>query len=119
MDDIWHVPHFEKMLYDQGQLAGAYVDAFSITGEQRFAHVARDILDYIRRDLTHPEGGIFSAEDADSLEEAEWGGGGKGKGHKKDGAFYVWTKEEVSHHDRWRSGIPPGGIVTNRFQKAV
>ena len=66
VDAYWHVPHFEKMLYDQAQLASAYLDAFQITGEAEFAATARDILDYVRRDMTSPEGGFYSAEDADS-----------------------------------------------------
>src|SRR5215475_11977406 len=66
VDGHWHVPHFEKMLYDQAQLASAYLDAFQITGDGDFAATARDILDYVRRDMTSPEGGFYSAEDADS-----------------------------------------------------
>ncbi len=66
VDAFWHVPHFEKMLYDQAQLAVAYLEAFQITREPLFEEVARDILDYVRRDMTAAEGGFFSAEDADS-----------------------------------------------------
>src|SRR5205085_12669701 len=51
VDQSWHVPHFEKMLYDQAQLANAYLDAFQITGDQQFADVARHILQYVRRDM--------------------------------------------------------------------
>lgn len=82
------VPHFEKMLYDQGQLANVFLDAFSITKDIFYAFVARDILDYLRRDMIGPEGEIFSAEDADSAES-------KDATRKKEGAFYVWTNEEV------------------------
>src|SRR5204862_8154870 len=67
VDGFWHVPHFEKMLYDQAQLAVAYLEAYQITRESRFEEVARDILDYTRRDMTAKEGGFFSAEDADSV----------------------------------------------------
>ena len=67
VDAYWHVPHFEKMLYDQAQLAVAYLEAFQITREPLFEEVARDILDYVRRDMTAKEGGFFSAEDADSV----------------------------------------------------
>ncbi len=88
VDALWHVPHFEKMLYDQAQLAVAYLDAFQITHDPEFETVARDILDYVRRDMTSKEGGFFSAEDADSLLEA-------GKTEHAEGAFYVWTKKEV------------------------
>jgi len=88
VDAGWHVPHFEKMLYDQAQLASAYLDAFQITREPLFQSVARDILDCVRRDMTSPEGGFYSAEDADSLFE-------HGKPEHGEGAFYVWTKHEV------------------------
>src|ERR1051326_4803145 len=66
VDRYWHVPHFEKMLYDQAQLAVAYLDAFQITNDKNYESVARDILDYVARDMTSKEGGFFSAEDADS-----------------------------------------------------
>jgi uncharacterized protein YyaL (SSP411 family) len=93
VDDYWHVPHFEKMLYDQAQLASAYLDAFQITGEAKFAATARDILDYVRRDMTSTEGGFYSAEDADSPVAA--GIGEPGYGKNTEGAFYVWTKQEI------------------------
>ncbi len=88
VDALWHVPHFEKMLYDQAQLAVAYLDAFQITHDPEFEKVARDILDYVRRDMTAKEGGFFSAEDADSLLV-------HGKPEHAEGAFYVWTKKEI------------------------
>jgi len=88
VDEFWHVPHFEKMLYDQAQLAASYLEAHQITGEARYAAVAREILDYVGRDLTGPEGGFYSAEDADSLLEA-------GKPEHAEGAFYVWTTGEI------------------------
>ena len=88
VDRYWHVSHFEKMLYDQAQLAIAYLDAFQITQEPQFASVARDILDYVARDLTSNESGFFSAEDADSLFE-------HGKPEHGEGAFYIWTKNEI------------------------
>jgi uncharacterized protein YyaL (SSP411 family) len=93
VDAYWHVPHFEKMLYDQAQLASAYLDAFQITGDAEFASTARDILDYVRRDMTSPEGGFYSAEDADSPVAA--GIGDPGHGKNAEGAFYVWTKQEI------------------------
>ena len=70
VDASWRVPHFEKMLYDQAQLASAYLDAYQITGDLRYEAIARDTLDYVRRDLTDPGGGFYSAEDADSLTKA-------------------------------------------------
>ncbi|KAL6271785.1 hypothetical protein ACE6H2_028696 [Prunus campanulata] len=88
VDECWHVPHFEKMLYDQGQLANVYLDAFSITKDVLYSYIARDILDYLRRDMIGPEGEIYSAEDADSAES-------EGATRKKEGAFYVWTSQEV------------------------
>jgi uncharacterized protein YyaL (SSP411 family) len=88
VDSYWHVPHFEKMLYDQAQLAIAYLEAFQITRDRQFESVARDILDYVGRDMTSKEHGYFSAEDADSLFE-------HGKPEHGEGAFYVWTKKEI------------------------
>ncbi len=82
VDAGWLVPHFEKMLYDNAQLAQLYLAAFLVSGDARHAEVVRDILDYVSRDMTHPDGGFFSAEDADS------------EGH--EGKFYCWTKDELS-----------------------
>ena len=82
VDAEWLVPHFEKMLYDNAQLAQLYLDAYLVSGEARYAEVARDILDYVLRDMTHPEGGFYSAEDADS------------EGH--EGKFYCWTADELA-----------------------
>jgi uncharacterized protein YyaL (SSP411 family) len=92
VDRYWHVPHFEKMLYDQAQLAVAYLDAFQITRDKQYESVARDILDYVARDMASKEGGFFSAEDADSPVL-----GIDDPSHKKtaEGAFYVWTKKEI------------------------
>ena len=89
VDAEWLVPHFEKMLYDNAQLAQLYLDAHLISkaesGKRKvetFENTARDILDYVLRDMTHPGGGFYSAEDADS------------EGH--EGKFYCWTKDELS-----------------------
>jgi uncharacterized protein YyaL (SSP411 family) len=96
VDGFWHVPHFEKMLYDQAQLAVAYLEAFQVTLEPLFEGVARDILDYVRRDMTAPEGGFFSAEDADSEVPGGFAGAADpGHGAKAEGAFYVWSKQEI------------------------
>ncbi len=89
VDAEWLVPHFEKMLYDNAQLTQLYLDAYLISkaknenaSAENFAAVARDILDYVLRDMTHPEGGFFSAEDADS--------------EGQEGKFYCWTHDELS-----------------------
>ncbi|KAK5850445.1 hypothetical protein PBY51_001326 [Eleginops maclovinus] len=87
-DISWHVPHFEKMLYDQAQLAVAYITASQVSGEQLFADVAKDILLYVSRDLSDKSGGFYSAEDADSVPAS-------GGPEKREGAFCVWTAAEV------------------------
>jgi uncharacterized protein YyaL (SSP411 family) len=93
VDRYWQVPHFEKMLYDQAQLAVAYLDAFQTTHDRQYETVARDILDYVARDMTSKEGGFFSAEDADSPVVA--GIDDPVHGRNKEGAFYTWTKKEI------------------------
>jgi uncharacterized protein YyaL (SSP411 family) len=80
-DPYWLVPHFEKMLYDQALLAIAYTEAFQATGNDFYAQTAREILQYVIRDLTAPEGGFYSAEDADS--------------EGKEGKFYLWSENEI------------------------
>ena len=94
VDREWHVPHFEKMLYDQAQLAIAYLEGWQVTGEKRHSDVACDILDYVQRELTSPEGGFYSAEDADSLLK-------HGSPDHAEGAFFVWTKDEIE------AALPP------------
>jgi uncharacterized protein YyaL (SSP411 family) len=81
VDAGWLVPHFEKMLYDQALAVPAYLDAFQVTGDRFYAQAAREILEYVLRDLKHPEGGFYCGEDADS-EGAE-------------GTFYLWTPAQV------------------------
>lgn len=88
VDENWFVPHFEKMLYDQAQLADSYLDAYQLTGEEEYARIAREVFVYLLRDMRDPAGGFYSAEDADS--ENPYSPGQHG-----EGAFYLWTKEEV------------------------
>ena len=100
VDAEWFVPHFEKMLYDQAQLAISYLEAAQATGDARYSEVARGIFDYVRRDLTDPAGGFYSAEDADSPLPADnqvEGRESKVEGQQAEGAFYVWTREEIAH----------------------
>ena len=89
VDGEWRVPHFEKMLYDQAQLVQAYIGAWRCTHDPVFSTVARETLEYVLRDMTDPEGGFYSAEDADSPrpENPEESG---------EGAFYVWTHREIA-----------------------
>ncbi len=89
VDAAWFVPHFEKMLYDQAQIAINCLEARQATGDERFAWMARDIFDYVARDLTGPAGGFYTAEDADSAVAA-----GEAAEHA-EGAFYVWTAAEL------------------------
>jgi len=89
VDAHWFVPHFEKMLYDQAQLAVSYIEAYQITGEEALAEVARDVFHYVLRDLSHPEGAFCSAEDADSVIDPA-------HPHEKgEGAFYIWSATEI------------------------
>ncbi|HXT69359.1 MAG TPA: thioredoxin domain-containing protein [Vicinamibacterales bacterium] len=120
VDAQWRVPHFEKMLYDQAQLVVAYLEATQASGDPFYAAVAEDTLDYVLRDLTSPEGGFYSAEDADSPEFVQ------SPDHQitqspnphasREGAFYVFTGAEIDEllgDDapvvRRRFGVEDGG----------
>ena len=81
VDEYWLVPHFEKMLYDNALLARLYLEAYEATGDGFYRRIAEETLDYVMRDMTDPEGGFYSAEDADS--------------EGVEGKFYVWTPEEI------------------------
>ncbi len=80
-DRQWLVPHFEKMLYDNALLTGAYIEAYQLTGEDKYRDTATETLDYVAREMTLPEGGFYSATDADS--------------EGVEGKFFVWTPQEI------------------------
>jgi hypothetical protein len=107
VDERWFVPHFEKMLYDQAQLAISYLEAFQITHDPFYAKIARSTLDYVLRDMTHPEGGFYSAEDADSVIDPA------NPKEKGEGAFYIWSAEELKDYPRFASiyGVEEHGNV--------
>ena len=86
VDVKWHVPHFEKMLYDNGQLVSLYADAYKLTKNPLYKEVIEKTLAFISKELTHSEGGFYCALDADSLNE---------KQHLEEGAFYVWQKDTL------------------------
>jgi hypothetical protein len=112
VDREWFVPHFEKMLYDQAQLATSYLEAFQITREPLFLDVAGEIFTYLTRDMRHPDGGFYSAEDADSPDP-------ENPAHKGEGAFYIWRQAEIEalldkDTAAWfchRYGVEPNGNV--------
>ncbi len=80
-DAKWLLPHFEKMLYDQAMLAMAYIETYQATGKEEYKQTAKEIFTYVLRDMTNPEGGFYSAEDADS--------------EGVEGKFYLWTNKEI------------------------
>ena len=81
VDGQWLVPHFEKMLYDNAQLASLYLHAWLATGDAEYRRVTEETLDYVLREMTHPAGGFYSAQDADTEGD--------------EGKFFVWTPEEI------------------------
>ena len=87
VDEKWLVPHFEKMLYDQALLIRVYLHAYLVFGEPRWKQVVEETVGYVLRDLRHPSGGFYSAEDADSPDET---------GHGHEGLFHTWTVAEVT-----------------------
>ncbi|KAI9033859.1 hypothetical protein CLU79DRAFT_725882 [Phycomyces nitens] len=113
-DKEWHVPHFEKMLYDQAQLLSVYTQAFQITDDPLYADIAKDIIAYVSNDLQHHQGGFYSAEDADSYPRNE-------ATKKAEGAFCVWEDHEIddllgpenSGLFKRHFGVKVGGNVPN------
>jgi len=112
-DALWRVPHFEKMLYDQAQLAMAYLHAYQISGDPAFAATARDTLDFVLRDMRSPEGGFYSALDADSPLPGN-------HAQSVEGAYYLWSSSEIGNvvHDAsaanlfdWIYGVQPNGNI--------
>ncbi len=108
----WLVPHFEKMLYDQAQLAIVYIEAYQTTHDSFYADTTRRILDFVLREMQQPRGGFASAEDADSPI-------GPGKEETSEGVFYIWSAAEIegvlSKQDaaifEYAYGVEPGGNV--------
>lgn len=88
VDEQWLVPHFEKMLYDNALLAHTYIETYQATGESFFRTITEETLDYMLREMRHPQGGFFSTQDADSLAEAD-------ASHAEEGAFFVWSIHEL------------------------
>ncbi len=97
VDAIWLVPHFEKMLYDNAQLARVYLDGYRAFGEPLYRRIATETLEYVAREMTSPEGGFYATQDADSEGE--------------EGKFYVWTPEELAT----ALGPEPAAIVARYF----
>jgi uncharacterized protein YyaL (SSP411 family) len=81
VDEYWHVPHFEKMLYDNGQLLSLYAEAYQLTKDEKYLQVIQETADWLAREMTSPEGLFYAALDADS--------------EGVEGKFYVWDKEEI------------------------
>jgi uncharacterized protein YyaL (SSP411 family) len=107
VDDHWLVPHFEKMLYDNAQLARVYLHAWQVMGNEFFRTVAEEILDYVMREMTDAGGGFYSTQDADSEGE--------------EGKFFVWTPDEIrevlgDEADEFMAayGVTPGGNFEGR-----
>jgi len=124
-DQYWHVPHFEKMLYDQALLSRVYLEAYQVTGLMEYASLARSIFDYVLESMTDKLGGFYSAEDADSQEcdrgrtASSDGLTSPVSGHLKEGAFYVFSHSEITEvlgHDaamvfNYCYGVLPQGNV--------
>jgi uncharacterized protein YyaL (SSP411 family) len=116
VDAEWRVPHFEKMLYDQAQLALAYLEAAQVSGDRFYLDVAEDTLSYVTREMTDEAGGFYSAEDADSVPPEEAAQANGDHPRKSEGAFYLWRADEIDRRlgadadvFKLRFGIEPAG----------
>jgi len=99
-DQMWQIPHFEKMLYDQAILGKTYLEAYQITKNEFYAKVAREVFDYVLKVLKHPQGGFYSAEDADSPDPDIYdvmSAKVDQRIEKKEGAFYLWRSKEIEN----------------------
>ena len=101
-DGEWLVPHFEKMLYDNAQLASVYLEGFQLTGDPELARVVVLVLDYVLAEMRAPQGGFYSATDADSATP---------KGHSEEGYFFTWTPAELAA----ALGEPLAELVANHY----
>ncbi|HMD54487.1 MAG TPA: thioredoxin domain-containing protein [Phycisphaerae bacterium] len=106
-DRKWFVPHFEKMLYDQAQLVNIYLDAWQISHDLFFFDVARDVLEYVLREMTAPEGRFYCAQDADSARAQN------ASGEKYEGAFFIWSFDELA------SALTPGELKVLAYHYGV
>ncbi len=88
VDEKWHVPHFEKMLYDNGQLVSLYADAYLLTKNELYKNTAEETLEFVKREMTTEEGAFYSSLDADS---------NNAEGELEEGAFYVWNKDQLKN----------------------
>ena len=101
-DDKWIVPHFEKMLYDNALLVMDYLDGYQVTGNPEYRRVVHEVLHYVQRDMTSPEGAFYSATDADSLTP---------EGHREEGYFFTWTPDEMEK----LLGSDQAGLIEKRM----
>jgi uncharacterized protein len=121
VDAAWRVPHFEKMLYDQSQLALSYAEAFQVTRERFYRDISRRTLDYMLKDLRSPEGAFYSAQDADSLIE-------HGKPEIGEGVFYLWSADSIQEvlgaessaaFNSYYAVDPPGILYVKQPSRAI